>query len=367
MRLYHAVQLTWQVGEGEAAVARGLILYRFWQSNTGLVHLRVDTCVCECVCSDLHRALFDLVAARGVESRGLLEEELSGCLERLRGRNRDDQMFVSETFTIIKQQHARKSYKSFGVTPCTRTSVQFSNNTHPHGQTFFFSIRTIEKHQTALLLATLCTLSLRQAVRSDFLNLRRPPGTHAAFSLCVCVCVCLSPFVCVSTWLNSAHSKPTPTSKTPDHLLFPIFAPLPSPLFHTHFPPLLPRSLFRGRCKVGFPHPLRQKCVSISSCVSVAQCLCVSEWCKEPFALMCPGELWLTATHPPPRSSSLYSHYSPLSALQCCPFKPVTPSLSLHSALECCQFILPTPQPYSFHPQSVPNTPPHPHLHLYLY
>lgn len=49
------------------------------------------------MCSDLHRALFDLVAARGVESRGLLEEELSGCLERLRGRNRDDQMFITHT------------------------------------------------------------------------------------------------------------------------------------------------------------------------------------------------------------------------------------------------------------------------------
>lgn len=45
--------------------------------------------LCLCVCSDLHRALFDLIAARGVESRGLLEEELSGCLERLQGTNRD--------------------------------------------------------------------------------------------------------------------------------------------------------------------------------------------------------------------------------------------------------------------------------------
>lgn len=77
------------------------------------MHLCVDACACVCARSDLHRALFDLVAARGVESRGLLEEELSGCLERLRGRNRDDQMFVSETFTIIKQQRAHKSHKSF--------------------------------------------------------------------------------------------------------------------------------------------------------------------------------------------------------------------------------------------------------------
>lgn len=44
-------------------------------------HLRVSECVE--VCSDLHGALFDLVAAGGVESRGLLEEELSGCLKSL--------------------------------------------------------------------------------------------------------------------------------------------------------------------------------------------------------------------------------------------------------------------------------------------
>lgn len=56
--------------------------------------MRVLVCVSACVCSDLHWALFDLVAARGVESRGLLEEELSGCLEGLRERIRHDQMFI---------------------------------------------------------------------------------------------------------------------------------------------------------------------------------------------------------------------------------------------------------------------------------
>lgn len=53
------------------------------------------------MCPDLHRALFDLIAARGVEARGLLEEELSGCLECLRERNRDDQFTHIEVFSVL--------------------------------------------------------------------------------------------------------------------------------------------------------------------------------------------------------------------------------------------------------------------------
>lgn len=71
-----------------------------------------------CVFTDLQGALFDLVA-RGVESRGLLEEELSGCLQRLRGRNRDDQMSIVHTLshseistelnnTLIMETHVSK-------------------------------------------------------------------------------------------------------------------------------------------------------------------------------------------------------------------------------------------------------------------
>lgn len=133
----------------------------------------------------------------------------------------------------------------------------------------------------------------------------------------MCVCVYVTEFV-------PTHSKPSLTPNS-DHLLFPFLLFLHPPLCFTLSSTPLSSSLFRRRCKVGFPHPLRQKCVSISLCVSVALCLRVSEWCKEPFALMCPKELWLTTTHlfiHPPLPISL------LSALQCCPFRPVTPSLS---------------------------------------
>lgn len=97
--------------------------------------------VSACVCSDLHWALFDLVAARGVESRGLLEEELSGCLEGLRERIRDDQMFIvhaqsysavfsvlnnsekSHTFKVILNIYKKKKRKEPNVcsfiSPCT--------------------------------------------------------------------------------------------------------------------------------------------------------------------------------------------------------------------------------------------------------
>lgn len=50
-------------------------------------------------CSDLHRALFDLIAARGVESRGLLEEELSGRLEGLQHKN--TQVFIKQRLSFI--------------------------------------------------------------------------------------------------------------------------------------------------------------------------------------------------------------------------------------------------------------------------
>jgi len=55
-----------------------------WFNNKHILIREHEDCASMCVCSDLDRALFDLVAARGVETRGLLEEELSGCLECLR-------------------------------------------------------------------------------------------------------------------------------------------------------------------------------------------------------------------------------------------------------------------------------------------
>lgn len=90
----------------------------------------VLVCVSACVCSDLHWALFDLVAARGVESRGLLEEELSGCLEGLRERIRDDQMFIVHTqsyshalsklcLTFTKKKKRKKPNVCSFISPCT--------------------------------------------------------------------------------------------------------------------------------------------------------------------------------------------------------------------------------------------------------
>lgn len=51
MRLYHTVQVTWQGGEGVAAAARDLMLYRFWGSNTWCVHLRALVSVCAFLCA----------------------------------------------------------------------------------------------------------------------------------------------------------------------------------------------------------------------------------------------------------------------------------------------------------------------------
>ena len=138
-----------------------------------------------------------------------------------------------------------------------------------------------------------------------------------------------------------------------DCLLFLFFVMLPPSLcFRLSSTPLpllsfLPRSFFS---KVGFPHPLRQKYVSISSCVSCV-CVCLSEGCKKPFALMCPGELWLNTTRlfiPLPLLPPLLP-ISPISCPQCCPLKPVT-SLStslpllLYSLVRACQFIVLIPQ-----------------------
>lgn len=107
------------------------------------------------MCSDLYRALFDLVAARGVESRGLLEEELSGCLERLRGRNRDDQMFImhtrpySEIFAVLNNSTLIKviQFSKLHLTSKYMCASRVSNNTLTYNQTFFNLDKTkAQKH-----------------------------------------------------------------------------------------------------------------------------------------------------------------------------------------------------------------------------
>lgn len=91
--------------------------------------VRPSASACECLCifvrSDLHRALFDLIAAWGVESRGLLEEELSGRLERLqrRERYRDDHMCITHTDTHVQafgwlvSTHTHTGHAAVQVTP----------------------------------------------------------------------------------------------------------------------------------------------------------------------------------------------------------------------------------------------------------
>lgn len=105
--------------------------------------------------------------------------------------------------------------------------------------------------------------------------------------------------VCPSSF--STHSKhPLDLKKNlwPSPLPIPFFSPMPF-----LFPPLFTFFLLlRGKCRAGFPHPVRQKCVSnIFMCVFwmvgvLCVCVCVSEWCKEPFGLVFPEKLWLTPT-----------------------------------------------------------------------
>lgn len=65
----------------EAAAARGLMAAA---AAAAAALGAAGGCTAVLGCSDLHGTLLDLGAAWGVESGGLLEEELSGCLECLK-------------------------------------------------------------------------------------------------------------------------------------------------------------------------------------------------------------------------------------------------------------------------------------------
>lgn len=191
------------VGENKVAADRGLISCRLWQSSN---YVCASVCECVCVCSDLHWALFDLVAARGVESRGLLEEELSGCLEGLRERIGDDQTFIvhaqsySAVFSVLSNSKKSRTFK-------VMLNIYKKKKRKKPNVCSFISPCT---HSVWA-----CTLSVPALFsKSDFLNLRYAPGWQPAW---VFISVGVSEFFLnsfkTSSWLkkksltvSSAHS-----------------------------------------------------------------------------------------------------------------------------------------------------------------